>query len=224
MTGFLASVTSADEAALALQAEADLIDLKDPAAGALGALPSAIVSAAVARVAGRCKTSATTGDLPMVPDQVLASAARLAETGVDFVKVGIFPGGDLPATLAALSGLSVAGVKLVAVLLADRDPDFDLLEPLRANGFTGAMLDTADKGSGRLRDHLDPPALERFTAHTRHAGLMVGLAGSLRLDDIAPLLQHQPDYLGFRGALCKGDRAQALDPDALRAVRRAIPV
>ena len=224
MTGFLASVTSADEAALAFEAGADLIDLKDPTAGALGALPSATVRTAVARIAGRRKTSATTGDLPMVPDEVLASAARLAETGVDFVKVGIFPGGDLPATLSALSGLAEAGVRLVAVLLADRDPDFDLIEPLRAHGFAGAMLDTADKSGGRLGDHLDAPTLERFVVRARGAGLMVGLAGSLRLEDIAPLLLHRPDYLGFRGALCAGDRKQALDPEAIRAVRQAIPV
>src|SRR5450759_3813428 len=47
---------------------ADVIDMKDPAKGALGALEPAAVRAAVAAIAGRRPASAVTGDLPMQPD------------------------------------------------------------------------------------------------------------------------------------------------------------
>ena len=47
------SVRDADEADLAARAGADLVDAKDPARGALGALPAATVRAIVAQVGGR---------------------------------------------------------------------------------------------------------------------------------------------------------------------------
>jgi dihydroneopterin aldolase len=58
----------------------------------------------------------------------------------------------------------------------------------------------------------------------RGAGLLVGLAGSLAREDIPPLLQIDPDYLGFRGALCRnGERRQQLDASAFMLIREAIP-
>ncbi|MGB8549761.1 MAG: (5-formylfuran-3-yl)methyl phosphate synthase, partial [Xanthobacteraceae bacterium] len=47
----LASVTGAEEAEIALEHGADIIDLKDPSEGALRALPLDLVRAAVAAVA-----------------------------------------------------------------------------------------------------------------------------------------------------------------------------
>ena len=96
MTRMLASVANLEEALLVLQAGADLIDLKAPAAGALGALPPEAVRQIVTAVAGRRPVSATIGDLPMEPARVLEAAREMAATVVDFVKVGFFPGGDWP--------------------------------------------------------------------------------------------------------------------------------
>ena len=59
-------------------------------------------------------------------------------------------------------------------------------------------------------------------AEARAAGLLTGLAGSLTTADIPPLAALGPHYLGFRGALCRGDRTAALDPAAFAAVRRAV--
>ena len=103
MTGFLASVTSAAEAEIVLAAGADIIDLKDPHRGALGALPSLVIREAVRTVAGRRTVSATTGDLPMQPRVVADAVAEIADLGVDIVKVGLFAGGDPLACIAALA-------------------------------------------------------------------------------------------------------------------------
>jgi len=222
VTGFLASVTSADEAEIVLAAGADIIDLKDPAAGALGALRAPAARAAVARVAGRRTVSATAGDLPMRPATVADAVARIADLGVDIVKVGLFRGGDRSGCIAALARQAAAGTRIVAVMFADQEPDFTLLEALRDAGFAGAMLDTADKRDGGLRDHLAAPALGAFVRRARDNGLLSGLAGSLRLSDVAPLLELTPDYLGFRGALCAEGRTSAIDPERVRAVRAAI--
>jgi hypothetical protein len=49
----LASVTGSEEALLVMDAQVVLVDLKDPVAGALAALPADVVAGAVATVAGR---------------------------------------------------------------------------------------------------------------------------------------------------------------------------
>jgi uncharacterized protein (UPF0264 family) len=222
MTGFLASVTSAAEAEIVLSAGADIIDLKDPHSGALGALPSPVIAEAVRAVAGRRTVSATAGDLPMEPRLVADAVVRIAALGVDIVKVGLFPGGDPLACIAALAREAARGTRIVAVLFADRSPDFSTIDRLQDAGFAGAMLDTADKAGGGLRRHLGAAVLGEFVERVSRSGMLSGLAGSLGLADIAPLARHAPDYLGFRGALCKDGRTSTLDPDRVRAVRAAI--
>lgn len=222
MTGFLASVTSAAEAEIVLASGADIIDLKDPYSGALGALPSPIIEDAVRAVAGRRTVSATAGDLPMEPRLVADAVARIAGFGADIVKVGMFPGGDPRACIAALAREAARGTRIVAVLFADQDPDFAMIDRLHDAGFIGAMLDTADKRAGGLRRHLGDAMLTEFVVRVSRQGMLTGLAGSLGLADIAPLARHAPDYLGFRGALCKDGRTSTLDPERVRAVRAAI--
>ena len=58
MSQLLISVTSVEEAKLALIHGADIIDLKDPASGALGALPLPIIQAVLALVDGKKPVSA----------------------------------------------------------------------------------------------------------------------------------------------------------------------
>lgn len=223
MTGLLASVMTVGEAEAALAGGADIIDLKDPRSGALGALPAPIIRDCVTAIAGQRPVSATVGDLPMQPDILVAAAERIAALGIDFVKVGLFPGGDLDGCLARLSRLAAKGTRLVAVMFADQEPDLATLPRLDDYGFAGAMLDTADKGSGGLRAHLAEPVLRDFAEQSRALGLLTGLAGSLGCNDISALLPLRPDYLGFRGALTLAGRTAGLDPQALVAVRAAIP-
>ena len=148
---------------------ADLIDVKDPAAGALGAAPLATIRSIVAAVGGRHPVSATLGDLPMVP-ALLADAARQTHAaGVDFVKIGFFPDGDHAACMAALRLIAAEGTALVpAVLFADCAPDFALLELLAEAGFAGAMLDTAGKTGRALprsSARVSPPRLRLRREH-----------------------------------------------------------
>lgn len=222
MTALLASVLSAGEAELALRAGADIVDLKDPAEGALGALPDAVIRQCLAKVAGRRPVSATAGDLPMEPAVVAGAAARIGALGVDFVKVGIFPGGYLPGCLDALAEEAARGLRVVAVMFADLAPDLAVIRDLAARGFAGVMLDTAGKAGGGLRAHLDDGRLRAFVRQARARGLFTGLAGSLGPADLAPLLPLGPDYLGFRGALTSGGRGAPLDAAAVAALSRAI--
>jgi (5-formylfuran-3-yl)methyl phosphate synthase len=222
MTGLLASVVSVTEADIALAGGADILDLKDPSKGALGALAPATIAETVAHIAKRRVVSATAGDLPMEPEIVCNAVRRLAALDVDIVKVGLFPGGDVPTCIAALGDEARRGVRLVAVMFADQLPSFSLISNLREAGFVGVMLDTAGKSSGGLRSHLPHSRLQEFVQAAAEGGLMSGLAGSLGVEDVAPLAMFEPDYLGFRGGICSNGRQSSLNPDRLRAVRTAM--
>lgn len=216
MTALLASVANLAEAHAVLAAGADLIDLKDPRAGALGALTPAATAAIVQAIGGRRPLSATIGDLPMVPERVSAAVQERVETGVDYVKIGFFPNGDPAAVIAALTPLTRTGARLIAVLFGDLEPDLGLVPRLAAAGFSGVMLDTADKQRGTLRNGCPVATLRALVRSAREQGLLVGLAGSLTAADVVPLLALAPDFLGFRGALCGGRRTATIDPAATR--------
>jgi dihydroneopterin aldolase len=223
MTKMLASVTGPDEAELALAGSADIIDLKDPRAGALGAATIRAITETVAKVAGRRPVSAVCGDLPMDPATFCNKVEEIAGTGVDYVKIGFFPSAtaaDCAMALAPLAGR----VKLVAVLFADLDPEFGLLAALAESGFHGVMLDTAKKGQGRLLDHMPLVRIDAFVHQARELGFQVGLAGSLEAPDVPRLLPFGPDFLGFRGALCNASvRTDAISAEAIAQIRDLIP-
>lgn len=223
MTAMLASVSTSEEAELAIAAGADLIDLKDPRSGALRALPRASVRALVQRFSDRATLSATAGDLAPEPELLVRAGRAMAATGVDYVKIGLFPGPHQRDCVAALAQLAAAGKRLVIVLFADREPDLTLLPAIHAAGCAGVMLDTAVKSQGRLTDHLGLEQLCEFVDRARRLDLLTGLAGSLTLADVARLLPLGADYLGFRGALCRNGRGGQIDAAALAALRAALP-
>lgn len=219
---FLASVTSPEEARLAVAAGASIIDCKDPEKGALGALEPAQIEVIVAAVGGRVPVSATIGDLPSDPGVMVKAAIEISATGADIVKAGFFGDSDPRAAIAALGAADLGRAHRVAVLMADRNPDFALIANLARAGFAGVMLDTADKFSGALPEILNARTLGAFVDAAAAHGLTIGLAGSLRTEHIASLVALRPDVIGFRGALCKGSRTEALDAAKVADVRRMI--
>ncbi|HEV8646182.1 MAG TPA: (5-formylfuran-3-yl)methyl phosphate synthase [Burkholderiales bacterium] len=240
MTAMLASVRTLDEALFALEAGADFIDLKEPSQGALGALDHAAVRVCVQAIGGRRPVSATIGDIvSMDPREMTAAVERMAATGVDYIKIGLFVH---PRVFDCVKALTVLAdrAQLVAVIFADepwsmdpspsgrgagvRDDLIALTNALADAGFAGAMLDTAHKTGKTLRDWRKDGELRDFVKTSGSLGLLTGLAGSLRKVDVPPLLKIEPDYLGFRGALCSGsNRNQNLDSGAFAKIRSAIP-
>ena len=202
MTLLLASVTGPDEAALMLAHGADIIDLKDPSNGALGALAPDVVRATIAAVAGRCPVSAVTGDLPMEPEVIVAAVAR---TGADRgrLRQGRIVPGPRAAGVRARAGAPRAATKIIGVMFADRGADNDLVKVMAGCGFAGAMLDTSDKRgpAARLHGCGIVAGVRRRLPGARHDDRPCRIAGGARCP-AAPLLA--PDYLGFRGALCVG--------------------
>lgn len=225
MTALLVSVRDLAEARTAAACDIDFLDLKDPAAGALGGLPPATIGAIVAAVRAtrpQLRISATIGDLPAGElDVIDAAIAAVAACGVDFVKVGV-PGQGGGVARALLQRLGASAHAIVPVLIADAGVDEALFRAACAHAFPALMLDTQQKRGGSLFERVAEPALRSLTGIARAAAMPLGFAGALRLDDVPRLRALQPSFAGFRSAVCEGARSSALDAAKLRALCAAL--
>jgi uncharacterized protein (UPF0264 family) len=216
----LVSVRDVAEAELAAAAGVGFIDLKEPSDGALGGLPVEAIRPIVQRlrrVAPGVPVTATIGDWPAhalaaIRERVLAVAA----CGVDHVKVGVVPGIGSSALVSALGWMASSGVPVVPVLIADDGVPADLLDRIARQRFAAVMLDTADKRGGTLLQRVPPAALAGMIEQVRRHGGLAGLAGALRFEDLPALQALDPDFAGFRSAVCAGDRRLGIDDARLR--------
>src|SRR5450830_1107746 len=219
MTQILISVTSITEAQIALDNGADIIDLKDPSAGALGALPLPLIKSIVNYINGQKLVSATIGDLPMQPDLILERVTMLASVNVDYIKIGFFDTSDYQPCLDALQAITKSGEKLIAVLFAEHEYSASLIGAISKAGFIGVMLDTAKKNGCTFMDYYSEEKCKEFSQKVFNHGLSFGLAGSLKLQHVAIAKKINPTYVGFRGGVCaENQRELSLDAEKIKAI------
>lgn len=222
-TQLLISVTSVEEAKMALDNGADIIDLKNPHAGALGALPSALVKAItqfVKEYRPNTIISATIGDVPMQAELLQTHVIEMSSTHVDYIKIGFFEAKDYQVCVDALAVLTQQGIQLIAVLFAEYQYPKTLINTLKQAGFIGVMLDTANKNGQTLLDWYSKEALQFFTQEVQDLALLLGFAGSLRLQHIVDLNELKPNYLGFRGGVCENSqRTQQLNAKKISTIK-----
>lgn len=230
MTQLLISVTSIEEAQIALENGADLIDLKDPGRGALGALPIVLVQAITHFVQTQTKyhgrlTSATVGDLPMQPALIFERVAAMVDTHVDIIKIGFFDANDFQPCIDVLRPLMQAGVKLIAVLFAEYNYPAHLINVINEAGFYGVMIDTAHKNGATFLDYQSMTEIKDRVLSIRKNNLVFGLAGSLTIHHCQVAKQFNPNYIGFRGGVCaENQRQHALDAGKILAIRNILQV
>ncbi len=224
MTGMLASVNSVAEAEIALDANVDILDIKNPHEGALGALEVNLVKEIVERVNGSILTSATIGDVEPNDPALLNYIIEMTETGVDYVKVGLFDKIPSEYFINIISNAARKGIKLVIVMFAENYQGIDSIASLMQTGIFGVMLDTKEKKGKNLCAILNNDELHEFVKLAKKFNLLSGLAGSLKFEDIESLLELNSDYLGFRGALCsESDRIKSINKEQIIKIRAAIP-
>lgn len=235
----LVTVIDDAEAVAALECGADVLDVKDPDRGALGAASIETVRAVAARrdawrrlTGARPPVSVALGDRPDSPGLPRA-AAEAARAGADILKVGLLGmRGAIEAEawlrplIAAARGANPS-VNVVAAAFADLTSLESLpaaLLPVAAAraGANGCLIDTARKDGRSLLQHLDRPALAVVSREARRRGLFIALAGSLQAADLEALLGIGADFIGARGALCRGGRRGPLDARRLIDFRRAL--
>lgn len=215
----LVSVVSAAEARRALAGGADIVDVKDPGEGALGAPSPRVLSEVVQVLGGAVPVSVALGDLPDLPHTAALAARGAALSGAAYVKVGLRGVRELDRAVAMIKAVAAAvgpGVSVIAATYADADAlDPPALAPARLpalverTGIAGALVDTFAKDGRGLYGWLSETELAEFVARTRRAGGTFGVAGQLRLGELRRV---DADIVGIRSAACRGrDRTAPLD-------------
>ena len=148
MTKLLISVRNAVEAQIAVDAGADLIDVKEPAHGSLGAADPGILEAVLQQVNDRRPLSAALGELLSAVPLPAAFAGRLRYAKFGLAGCGTFDGW-IALWQQAIERLP-RGVEPVAVAYADWQsalaPDpWHVLERAHALRCAGVLVDTHDK-------------------------------------------------------------------------------
>jgi uncharacterized protein (UPF0264 family) len=209
----LVSCATEAEAIAAIEGGADIIDVKNPWEGALGASFPWTIKHIVEDAPQNVLVSCTLGDLPNLPGSVSLAALGAAATGVDYVKVGI--GGTkthedavclLRSAVRAVKDCNPA-VKVVAAGFADADK-IGSLSPMLVPQVTEeadadvAMVDTAVKNSDNLFTLLTKAQIRRIVDDAHNRGVQAALAGSLRKQHLSDVFALNADIVGMRGAAC----------------------
>jgi (5-formylfuran-3-yl)methyl phosphate synthase len=230
----LVSVVDEGEAREAAAAGADIVDVKNPSEGSLGAPSPAVIEGVRAAVPAQLPVSAAIGDMPNLPGTGALAALGAARSGAALVKVGLWGATTEPEAVALLRAVhdavaAVPGTVIVAAAYADarrlaHAPLAPELLPrvARAAGVGACLLDTAIKDGRGLLDWLSPHALTSLVADAHAAGLQVALAGALRAEHLPVIRATAADIVGVRSAACRdGTRFGPLDAARIHALRAA---
>lgn len=228
MTKLLVSVRNAAEAKVALEGGADVIDVKEPRNGALGAAEPQVWQEVLSVVRGEVVTSAALGELHSLAMEGIAH--QLA--GFDYVKVGLSDfeqREDTAATWFALCKILNDVVRLVPVVYADvGTAESFMTSAMAAVGLAGqvssflVVVDTFDKRAGNLLDHATVPMLRKLSSAAARADVRLVLAGSLNESAIERVLPLRPAYIGVRGAACAGGRDGTIDLARVKSLARIV--
>jgi len=225
----LVSVRNAIDASAALDGGADIIDAKEPASGALGAVDLDTFERIVAEVAGARTVTAALGDA--VDERAIARMAdAFARAGARLVKLGFAGIASPPHVMSLLAAArdgaaTHAGVVATAYADADRvaslDP-FAMIDAAAKAGVTGILLDTADKQGPGLTGLMSQERLSSWVRTAHDARLLVALAGKLTADDLGYVSDAGADIVGVRGAACDRGRTGQIVAARVCALRSAV--
>jgi hypothetical protein len=213
--GVLVSVRDAEEAEEALAGGADVIDVKDPVRGSLGAAEPAAVAAVARAVGRRVPWTMAAGELAAGAVtlgawlEAVGSAVPPEAAGPAAVKVGLAGMARRPwrDELLRFHALLPAGCVHVAVAYADFDrvdapSPPEVIAAAARIGCGMLLLDTADKRGPGLLGLLSPHVIGGWFADARRHGLGVALAGRVAIGEIRLACTCGPDLVALRSAVC----------------------
>ena len=230
----LISVADANEISAALQGGADIIDIKNPAEGALGANYPHVIRQAVEATPSPIPVSAAIGDVPNLPGMISLAALGAATCGVHYVKAGLYGVQTKTDAVKLLRAVCRAvrdhdaSIRIIATGYADAHhfnalPPLDLPDVAIEAGVDGCLLDTARKGTGSLFTNLTESQLFQFVSRCHAGQLLTALAGSLQAEDIDRIRPLGANIIGFRTAACRdGHRQGVIDAQRVKRLKTLI--
>jgi uncharacterized protein (UPF0264 family) len=218
----LVSPASIDEARHS--GAADIIDVKKPSEGSLGANFPWIIREI--KAFSEKPVSAAIGDFPYKPGGAALAAYGAACAGADYVKIGLaFDGQERARDVirAVVKAVKDEFPKKYVVIAAYSDFErmhsispFDMAPIAAECGADIAMVDTGIKDRQSTFAFMNEEELRSFTKGNRGLGLGTALAGALKFEDISALKRINPDIIGVRGMVCGGDRNATIREDLIK--------
>lgn len=208
------SIRSLEELIPAIEGGADIIDLKNPNEGSLGASFPWLIKK-IRNYGNNFTLSVAIGDMPNLPGTAALASSGAAVCGADIIKVGLYGPHSFEEGVKLLKKVVRAtkeiNPKILVVGAGYADFKFfngidslKIPEICSSAGADVAMLDTLSKNGKKLFDFLDLTKLKMFVDKTHKLNLPAALAGSLELKDIKTINNLGADIIGFRGAACSG--------------------
>jgi uncharacterized protein (UPF0264 family) len=232
--GLLVSVRNEVEALAALAGGADVIDVKEPARGPLGAADPQTIARIVQVVANRAPTTAAAGELLDFCKGDAGQPFQSLPPGVTLCKIGLRGCCDLAnwqdrwkRAVAAICGHCESASRPVAVAYADWQaarapkPD-DVLHAAVHIGCPALLVDTWEKSGGNLFDWWTGDEVGNFVQRVRAQRIMIVLAGSLNGPSLAAAARLAPDLVAVRGAACAGGRGGTVTVANVEAAYRLV--
>ncbi|MBP9009531.1 MAG: (5-formylfuran-3-yl)methyl phosphate synthase [Methanospirillum sp.] len=221
----LVSPATIEEAKKALSA--DIVDVKRPEEGSLGASFPWIIRAI--KDLTHKPVSAAIGDFDYKPGGAALTALGAAAAGADYIKIGLMFDGIKEAEMLIHSVTrAVKETYPEKMVVIAAYSDWERLEtispydmaPLAAKaGADISMVDTGIKDGKSTFEFMDETRLVEFTKLNQKLGIKTALAGSLKFEDIEILKRINPDIIGVRGMVCGGDRRAMVQEElVLKAV------
>ncbi len=229
----LVSPMNIEEAKIALDGGADILDIKNPKEGSLGANFPWAIRAVVDLAAGRVPVSATIGDLDYKPGTASLAALGAAVSGAEYIKAGLLgvktpdqAEDMLEKIVRAVKGLD-KNKKVVAAGYSDhlRVGSISPMLLPKAAAAAGAdlvMVDTAVKDGRSTFQFMSELDLRNFIDLGRAEDLEVAIAGTIGFEHIGMLKMLEPDIIGVRGIVCGGDRKSAMRADLVKKLKATI--
>jgi uncharacterized protein (UPF0264 family) len=227
----MVSVISPEEVPAAIAGGADILDVKNPAEGSLGAASAHILRDVRAVTLASVQVSAAIGDMPNLPGTASLAALGAASCGVDFVKVGLYGPKSEEEAVYLLEAVRQAveafpSVKVIAAGYADARRS-GTLEPsllpgiARKAGIAGCLLDTYIKDGHNLFDFLSPAVLRSLAIEAHTSGLLFALAGALQAEHLQQIHDTGADIVGVRTAACRDNQRKGpLEVEKIQLLRR----
>ncbi|KAF5050916.1 4-HFC-P synthase [anaerobic digester metagenome] len=211
----LISPINTEEAREAIEGGADIIDVKNPKEGSLGANFPWVIKEISELTPKGMYVSATLGDVPYKPGTVSLAAAGAVVSGADYIKVGLYGTKNYDEGLEVMENVvkTVRDFNEDAVVVAAGYADahrVGAVDPMEIPRIAAdadadlAMVDTAVKDGKTLFDFMDEEVLTKFNDTIHDYGLKSALAGSVKKEQLSMLYDIGCDVVGIRGAACVG--------------------
>jgi (5-formylfuran-3-yl)methyl phosphate synthase len=233
----LVSVRNVTEARAAFDGGCDRLDVKEPLRGPLGMADDEVIAAIAAfsletPIRDRIPCSVALGEVQAFRQ---TSSPFVLPRGITDIKLGPAetqtPEGWAAGWRLAMDRIGLKqleATRRVAVAYADwqeasAPPPQEILSAAIELGADAFLIDTCRKKAGGLPDILPRQELARLAKASHAAGLLFALAGSLRLRDIAALVEFDPDVIAVRGAACHGENRSAdVSSESVRRLKAEI--